>query len=293
MDGGIIIYINKKHKNVLIRIELTDNQLQAKNVERDYLYNELYKELTAYNFINAINNPLQKWGFSEYLKYVIIEKDGSISEFDNNNFNDITTILTAEYPDEFQTKIKSQSVKPITLTENILKPLKKLDDSKIESFDKFNWFNPKNYLATEITRDLFDPILVDNYFGLRNLIFNNLWRHSGNYSPIFYNVDLFSLDKLKFDTQITNFAKSKEWIISKVNRTGSKLKLRNNTNFNSVYPLLDEFGFTWKDLFLFKSTWDNEFFTEVNPSPNVDVIDNPIEVVRFTTTTTSTTTVSP
>jgi hypothetical protein len=293
MDGGIIIYINKKHKNVLIRIELTDNQLQAKNVERDYLYNELYKELTAYNFINTINNPLQKWGFSEYLKYVIIEKDGSISEFSNTNFNNINTIITAEYPDEFQTKIKSQSVKPITLTENILKPFRKLDNSKLDSFVQLNWFNSKNYLATEISKDLFDPQLVDNYFGLRNLIFNNLWRHSGDYSPIFYNVELFNIDKFKFDTQITKFAKSKEWIISKVNRSGNKLKLRNNNNFNSIYPLLDEFGFTWKDLFLFKSTWDDEFFTEVESAPNIDLVDDNIEVVRFTTTTTSTTTVSP
>jgi hypothetical protein len=53
MNGVIIIYINKKHKNVLIRIELT-----------------------AYNFINTINNPLQKWGLSDYLKYVIVEKNG-------------------------------------------------------------------------------------------------------------------------------------------------------------------------------------------------------------------------
>jgi hypothetical protein len=44
MKDEIIIYMNKKHKNFLIRIDLT-----------------------AYNFINTINNTLKK--------YVIIEKD--------------------------------------------------------------------------------------------------------------------------------------------------------------------------------------------------------------------------
>jgi hypothetical protein len=60
MDGGIIIHINKKHKNVLITIELI-----------------------AYNFINTINNPLQKFRFSEYLKYRI----GAI--YDSNGFSKI------------------------------------------------------------------------------------------------------------------------------------------------------------------------------------------------------------
>lgn len=293
MNGGIIIYINKKHKNVLIRISISDQELLTKNVERDYLYNELYKELTAYNFINTINNPLQKWGFSDYLKYVIIEEDGTKKEYDKNNFSDLPIILTAEYPDEFQTRINSQVIQPITLSENIIKPSKKLDASKIDSLIQLNWFNANNYLGIKIDKNLFDPNIIDNYFGLRNLIYNNLFRHSGDYSPVFYNVEMFSLDRFKFDTQITNFAKSKEWIISKVNRNGSNLKLRNNTNYKSIYPMLDEFGFTWKDLFLFKSTWDNEFYVESNSSPLVSLDDSTIEVINFTTTTTSTTTVSP
>jgi hypothetical protein len=52
MNGEIIIYINKKHKNVLIRIKLI-----------------------AYNFIN-----LQKFRFSEYLKYRIV------TIYDSNGF---------------------------------------------------------------------------------------------------------------------------------------------------------------------------------------------------------------
>jgi hypothetical protein len=292
MDGGIIIYINKKHKNVLIRIELTDDELLIRDIERDYLYNELYKELTAYNFINSINNPLQKWGLSDYLKYVIIETDGTIREYDKSNFSDLPIILNAEYPDEFQTRIKSQIVEPITLGENILRPLKKLEGTKLDSFAQLNWFNSKNYLATKISKNLFDPNIVDNFFGLKNLIFNNLWRHSGDYSPIFYNIELFNLNKFKFDTQITNFAKSKQWIISKVNRSGNKLKLRNSRSFKSIYPMLDEFGYTYKDLFLFKSTWDNEFFTEVDSSSNIDTTDQNIEINSITITT-STTTVNP
>ena len=81
MEGGIKIYINKKFKNVLVRIEVSDTSLKVKNINRDDLYNRSFSDVTAFNFINAINNPLGDWGFSDPLEYIIIEEDGTIQRF--------------------------------------------------------------------------------------------------------------------------------------------------------------------------------------------------------------------
>ena len=53
-----------------------------------------------------------------------------------------------------------------------------------------------------------------------------------------------------------------ERVISKVNRSGTVLKLSNSPNLNSIYPMIDEFGYTTIDYFIFKSTWDYEYYLE-------------------------------
>jgi hypothetical protein len=46
--------------------------------------------------------------------------------------------------------------------------------------------------------------------------------------------------------------------VRKVNRKGSVLKLQTN----SIYPMLDEFGYTFLDFFIFRSTWDQSYHFE-------------------------------
>jgi hypothetical protein len=88
--------------------------------------------------------------------------------------------------------------------------------------------------------------------------------------PIFNEVDLFERPGItsstpgnyKFDTTLTNFGINKQRIISKVNRKNVILKLKNRTDFRSIYPMLDEFGYTTVDFFIFKSTWDYNYHFE-------------------------------
>ena len=91
--------------------------------------------------------------------------------------------------------------------------------------------------------------------------------------PLFYDIELFSknfftssVGNYRFDESLTEFGIVKEKKIRKVNKLGSILKLRNEREQKSMYPMLDEFGYTVVDFFVFKSTWDIEYHytTEVN-----------------------------
>lgn len=72
----------------------------------------------------------------------------------------------------------------------------------------------------------------------------------------------------KFDTNLTKFGMMLERKVRKVNRKGSVLKLRSSNDANSIYPMLDEFGYTFMDFFIFRSTWDQGYhFETVIPEP--------------------------
>lgn len=66
----------------------------------------------------------------------------------------------------------------------------------------------------------------------------------------------------KFDTSLTYFGILKQRIISKINRKDNLLKLRNNDNYSSIYPQVDEVGYHVVDSFIFKSSWDPEYYWE-------------------------------
>lgn len=65
-----------------------------------------------------------------------------------------------------------------------------------------------------------------------------------------------------FDTTLTGFGMMRERKIRKVNREINILKLTDIKDTNSIYPMLDEFGYTYQDFFIFKSAWDFEYYTE-------------------------------
>jgi hypothetical protein len=104
-----------------------------------------------------------------------------------------------------------------------------------------------------------------------------LYRHNGSYSPIFKEIQLFkhnTIDKeyenFKFDIDLTDFGMTGEQIISKVNRTGSQLKLKNSLKYKSIYPMLDEIGYHVVKRFIFKSSWDFDYYFECFPVTRTD-----------------------
>lgn len=72
------------------------------------------------------------------------------------------------------------------------------------------------------------------------------------------------LGNYTFSTQLTLFGVMKQRVISKVNRKENILKLRNDDTYDSIYPMLDEYGYMVADFFIFKSTWDYEYYLETN-----------------------------
>lgn len=286
LDNGIYIFVNKTFKNILINIYVNDNTLEnLSNVERDYLYNDLYTNLTANNFINAINDVQNNYGFTNKIKYIIFDKTASkIYDFSQvNSFVNLTTFIKIDRPDVLNTRIESLNVDAVSLAPNQIKPTLTLDNGSITSISQRNNYN-KIPLAANIQQVKVDAKIVPNYSSLTNRVFNSIYRHSGYYDPIFITIDLFKKGltystNTIFDDGLTNFGIAKELIISKVNRNGNQLKLRNDSNLKSIYPMLDEFGFSTRDFFIFKSTWDYEYFTECYPIMTIEpakIVDSPV-----------------
>jgi len=279
LENGITIYINKRWKNILVNIKFNDNTLpNLSNSDRDDLYDDIYRNLTAYNFISSINEFYNKYGFTDYLKYLIIEEDKINTYSFNNNIKKIPYLLAAYPPDEFNVKFSS-------LTKTGFKPKvninKVLTNGIIDDISKLNWYNniPIAYTIEENENSL-KPVI--NYSGLRNPI-TKIFRFTGDYMPLFYDIQLFDKNtenrlpgNYKFDTSLTDFGIIKEIKIRKVNRKESILKLKDNNI--PMYPMIDEFGYTFTDSMIFKSSWDLNYYIETSNISSNELISSDVRI---------------
>lgn len=78
-----------------------------------------------------------------------------------------------------------------------------------------------------------------------------------------YSRAMFMDGNVKFDPDLYNFGKISEFVFSKVNENKSILKIDQSKD---TYPMIDEYGYTYAERFVFKSPWDREFFTRTNSS---------------------------
>jgi len=271
LDNGIIIYINKKWKNILVNINISDNTYtNVSSTNRDDLYNELYKKLTATNFMASINDITNKYGFTDYVSYVVIDEDNTINKYSyTNNIVNLPYIIKCEGPDSLDVKIQSLLKRPINLP-NPLNPFRKLENGKILNINQLNYYNG-NPVGVNIIENQFAPKVTENYHGSKNILSDTIYRFSGYYMPLFYDIELFKRDyeykktgNYLFDTTLTNFGIVKERKVRKINRKGSILKLKDNADEKSVYPMLDEFGYSIYDFFIFSSTWDLKYYLETS-----------------------------
>jgi hypothetical protein len=224
-----------------------------------------------------------------------VDENGNISKYNfDSNIESLPYMIICEEPDEFEVNNDTLTYKVNTPTRTELKPLKYLVDGTVDNLEKINYYNDIP-LGCEIDRNSnSDKSFGVNYNGRSNItvsknasvkpksnanISETFFRHSGYYMPIFYDIQLFKapgeyelkLGNYKFDENLTDFGIVKQRVISKINRKGNILKLRNSDNLNSIYPMLDEFGYMVLDFFIFKSTWDFEYHVEVT-QPNTTVI---------------------
>lgn len=84
------------------------------------------------------------------------------------------------------------------------------------------------------------------------------------YDTIVYDSDsaVYFDNNYKFDTELNDFGKIDELIYSKVNESTNIL----NTSIDqyNIYPSIDEYGYDYSERFIFKSSWDKEFFTRTD-----------------------------
>lgn len=271
LDNGINIYINKKWKNVLIRIYVNDNTLKnLRNTNRDELYSDIYKKLTAYNFVRCINDISNKYEFSNYLNYIIIDESGEVKTYNYlSNIKKLPYIISCETPEDL--KVKSDSLKKEISEFPKIEPNIRLNNGKINNKSQLNWYNniPLSY-SINGNKEIFKEF--KNYSSNKNIEYLQIQRFNGYYMPIFYDIDLFNndiniFDKKEennyiFDTELTDFGIVKEIKMNKINREGSILMLKESTTEKSIYPMVNEYGYTYKDFMIFKSTWDKEYYTE-------------------------------
>lgn len=263
LENGIKIYVNKKWKNILINIEIKDNTTpNLKNVNRDELYIDLNKKLTASNFINSLNDISNRYDFIDYLKYIIIDENGEKLEYDYNNIEGLPCLINCEFPDDLSVKVDSLNIETIDLKNDLI-PKQVLKDNVLGNSNQINYYNG-NPIAVRIIENKNEPKTFSNYNSNDNIVANLLYRFSGFYMPIFYDIDLFDKNGYRFDTDLTYFGIMLEKKISKINRNGSVLKLKDKTNIRSIYPMLDEFGYDFTDFFIFKGTFDYNYYIETN-----------------------------
>ena len=293
LDNNIIIYINKKWKNVLININIADNTYtNISETNRDDLYDILYKKLTALNFTNAINDITNKYGFSDYISYIITEEDGTTKKYGYEfydsiyqlqtidppkypkgiirkieNIKDLPYLIRCEEADKLDVKVDSLIKRAVQLP-NTLNPFRKLNDGKVIDLTRLNYYN-NIPVAANIIESQFEPKVFENYHGNKNIVTNDIYRYSGYYTPIFYDIQLFErnefdLGNYKFDLSLTDFGLMKERKVRKINRKGSQLRLANLNDEKSIYPMLDEFGYSVYDFFIFSSTWDLKYYLETS-----------------------------
>ena len=277
LDNNIIVYINKKWKNVLVNINIADNTYtNISETNRDDLYDILYKKLTALNFTNAVNDITNKYGFSDYISYIITEEDGTTKKYSYlyydsgnkiENIKDLPYLLRCEEADKLDIKVDSLIKRAVALP-NTLNPFRKLNNGKIVDLTQLNYYN-NIPVAANIIDNQFEPKVFENYHGNKNIVTHDIYRYSGYYTPIFYDIQLFERDEFdlgnyKFDLSLTDFGLMKERKVRKINRKGSQLRLANINDEKSMYPMLDEFGYSVYDFFIFSSTWDLKYYLETS-----------------------------
>jgi hypothetical protein len=191
LENGINIYINKKWKHVFINISINDNTLTGlRDKDRDDLYIALNKKLTAMNFIEAINNLSIKRDFTDYINYIVISEDGKRNTYNFDNIEKLPYILTVSKPEDVVIKANSLDINKIGID---IKPKKILADGNINNIREINYYN-NTHIATSIDSNLNTPFFQKNYHGGENILTDTMYRFSGNYTPLFYDIELFKKD---------------------------------------------------------------------------------------------------
>jgi hypothetical protein len=242
--------------------------------------------LTANNFSSALNNMNDKCQFENYINYYYVNSDGvsgktMVTDYSNSTLSNVSGwlkkvppfIINVEFPTELILKKNSYNYVGYFGPDHHI-------------YGSYNSTNPNlairrsseidDYLARIITINE-NEIKPRSQVHQETLTYNySIYRYSGSYEPIFKSVEMFNPYTIVsgntyyrpcgyyFDDSYTRFGMVDEVIFSKVNRKGNILMLRNAENDKSIYPMVDEYGYQYRECFIFKSGWDDELFIETD-----------------------------
>lgn len=231
------------------------------------------------DIINIINNPNfdPKDSKREKINFVHIYDDLTVKmfEYKDSDFN-----ISIEQASAILTKEFAYITKPIidipkfdisnTLENRKVGTDNELNNSgytaeglRINSISDINAYN--NYpIAKEIVNNVQDKRL---FWELEESTDPTIHRYNSVYRPIFKQIELFKYDnngkRVKFFEQSENFGLLSELIYSKTNQTTSILKIQSqNSKEQSVYPMVDEFGYSVDSRFIFRSNVEPSFHYE-------------------------------
>lgn len=138
------------------------------------------------------------------------------------------------------------------------------------------WDTDNNWTGSTFTgQDLINStfgvvlnIIVFNSSEKRDILLANILcaqiKVKYEYDDIVYYSDtsLYFDDNYKFDTTLNDFGIIDEIIYSKVSENLNILN--SSVDMYNIYPSIDEFGYGYTNRFIFKSSWDKEFFIRTN-----------------------------
>jgi hypothetical protein len=241
--------------------------------------------ITANNFSSSLNNMNDKYSFDNYINFYYVNSDGisgrtMITEYNTSTLSGVTGwskkvppfTLKIEFPTELV--LKKDSYKYIGIIgpdHNIYNSYSSDPAKSVKRSNEIDDYLARNILINE------KEVKLRSQVHQEELIYNySIYRYSGSYEPIFKTVELFNNYAIvsgetyyrpcgyRFDDTHTRFGMIDEIIYSKVNRKGNILMLRNAENDKSIYPMVDEFGYQYRDFFIFKSGWDDNLFIETD-----------------------------
>lgn len=251
---------------------------------------------TATNFMSALNDFNHNYCFDSGISYYYVAIDGTsgstgpINCFYSGNTMSLISGWLHDYPPFILTTSDPQLLK--TKRNSYIKNAIKGPQTNI--YDKYmTFYNPllrKEYEVTEpLGREMRinESVDTNNQIGYGGVIVpdNTIYRYNGKYEPIFKDVPIFQNTQVyssinsahteyeyhyfsnnyKFDYSLTRFGLVDELVFSKVNPNINPLKLKNSTSDKSIYPMVDEFGYTFSNRFIFNSNWDDDFYTITKP----------------------------
>lgn len=265
-----------------IQLVLTQNfngsggtwQITAITSASGYSSSSLYDPslIIASRYFNSFNWLQETIDFDQNITYHHIDSAGTYSYYQITQQTGCTYLVSTFPAKEIKLKAESYDTTPL-----------KGPDYNI--YDKFVPPGQRTNKSYDITQPLSRKININNQFpqtrpqvhGEQPVYEKSIYRFEGTYEPVFKNLEIFSKSNYAsvnnnfyfYDSHYTfgdqlyeNFGTMEELIQAKVNpQNSSVLKLANTTSA-AIFPMVDEYGLSYNSRFIFKSSWDAEFFTK-------------------------------